>query len=178
MDGSTDAHVGSTATDVPGHCFVDVRITGLRGGREQGRRLHDLAGLAVAALGYVVGLPGTLHRVRAVVAQALDGDDLAPLGGGHRSDAGANRLAVQMDGACATRRDAAGELGAGQSQLVSQVPQQRHGTVSAEFLRPAVNRYADHERTPELTVRTTLQSGTWSPQRKQRSGRNSGQVWR
>src|SRR5688572_17124344 len=119
MDGSTDAYIGSAATNVTGHCLVDVRVTGLRGGREQGRRLHDLAGLAVAALRNIVGLPGTLHRVRAVLAQALDGDDLAPLGGGHRSDAGANRLAVQMDRACATCGDAAGELGAGQSQLVS-----------------------------------------------------------
>ena len=38
--------------------------------------LHDLAALAVAALGDVVFLPGDLARMRAGGAEAFDGGDL------------------------------------------------------------------------------------------------------
>ena len=61
---------------------------------------HNSAGLA-AALRNVVRLPGALDRLGAVGAEALDRDDLVPLCVGQGRQAGAYRLPVEMDGACA-----------------------------------------------------------------------------
>src|SRR5262245_9127161 len=61
LDGLADAHVGPAAADVAGHGRVDVGIAGLRRGVEQGRRGHDLARRAVAALHDLEVQPGLLH---------------------------------------------------------------------------------------------------------------------
>src|ERR1700683_536394 len=45
-----DANIGAAAADVARHCCIDVGIVGVRHIFEQGRRRHDLARLAIAAL--------------------------------------------------------------------------------------------------------------------------------
>src|SRR5438132_8277537 len=50
LDSLADSHISTAAADVPGHGGVDVAVGRVRLGREQRRRGHDLAGLAIAAL--------------------------------------------------------------------------------------------------------------------------------
>ena len=91
--------------------------------REQRRGLHDLASLAVAALRDVDLAPGLLHRMIAGGMKAFDGGDLAADHIGNRGDAGADRLLVDHDGACAAERLAAAEFGAGQADFIAQKPE-------------------------------------------------------
>ena len=49
------------------------------------------------------------------------------------SDAAANRLAVQVDGAGAAQPHAAAKLRAGEVQFIAQVPQEGHIAVPVEF---------------------------------------------
>ena len=76
VNGLADAQVGGAAAEVAVHRRVDVGVGRLGRVRQQRRRRHDLAGLAVAALRHVELLPGPLQRMRAVGRQALDGRDL------------------------------------------------------------------------------------------------------
>src|SRR5690606_14882965 len=48
--GGSDARVGHAAAQVAGHLLVDLRVGDVRIVLQHGSRLHDLAGLAVAAL--------------------------------------------------------------------------------------------------------------------------------
>src|SRR2546427_11032836 len=50
LDSLADSHISTAAADVPGHGGVDVAVARVRLGREQRRRGHDLAGLAVTGL--------------------------------------------------------------------------------------------------------------------------------
>src|SRR5688572_11560908 len=75
-----DALIRAAPADV-GHGVVDVCVGRRRVALQQGRRGHDLAGLAVAALGHVERGPRFLHRMRAGGRQPFDGDDL--VGGLH-----------------------------------------------------------------------------------------------
>ncbi len=117
---------------------------GLGVGLQQGRRGHDLARLAVAALGHVLGRPGLLHRVAAVGRQALDGGDLFPDRVLHRQDAGARRHPVDLHRAGAALGDAAAELGAGQPDLVAQDPEQRRVGLDVEVVAPSIDGEGDH----------------------------------
>src|SRR6266446_6579072 len=61
LDPVTYAHIGPAAADVSGHRSVDVGVVWLRVGGKQCRRRHDLAGLAIAALGHLEIDPGLLN---------------------------------------------------------------------------------------------------------------------
>src|SRR6267378_3377128 len=58
LDSLADSHISAAATDVPRHGSVDIAIGRLGVGREQRRRGHDLAGLAIAALRHLELDPG------------------------------------------------------------------------------------------------------------------------
>src|SRR6202008_4485960 len=77
LDRGANARVGAAATDVAAHRVVDLLVGRLGGALEQRRGRHDLAGLAVTALGDTdVGprrLQGLADRVG---ADPLDRDDL------------------------------------------------------------------------------------------------------
>ena len=92
---------------------------------EQRRGLHDLPGLAVAALRNLLGDPGALQRVFAFGIEAFDGGDLLASGLRYGGLAGAHRLAVEMDCAGATQTGAASEFRAGHLQMLADDPQQR-----------------------------------------------------
>jgi hypothetical protein len=117
------------------------RICWSVGGRvlEQRRGLHDLAGLAVAALRHVELAPCLLHRMIAVSRQALDGDDGLAVDVADLDLAGAHGRAFEMHGAGAAQRPPAAELGAGHAGDVAQIPEKRRLRVAAEVLRFAID---------------------------------------
>src|SRR5213592_2351194 len=123
VNGGANPLIGAAATDVR-HGGVDVLVAGMGIFREQGRRRHDLTGLAVAALRHVFLDPGLLDRVAAIRRQAFDRRDALAGDGGDGQDAGTGRDAVQMHRAGAALGDAAPELGAGETERVAQDPEQ------------------------------------------------------
>ena len=66
LDRLDDALVGPAAADVAVHVLHDFLPRGVLGPRQQGLGLHDLPGLAVAALGHLFGHPGFLQPVAAI----------------------------------------------------------------------------------------------------------------
>jgi len=111
---------------------------------QQSRRLHDLTGLAVAALRHVVSDPGALHRVRAVSAQPFDRGDLLVADIADRGDAGPHGLAVQEHRAGAAGADAAAEFRPGKAEHVAQCPQQRHCRIGVDGACAAVQAQVCH----------------------------------
>src|SRR6516164_5025172 len=78
LDGGGDALVAATAADVAAHCVVDLGLGRVLGRRQQCGGLHDLAGLAIAALRDIQGAPGLLHRMVAVGIESLGRCHCAP----------------------------------------------------------------------------------------------------
>src|SRR5437773_4648640 len=145
MHGSTNALIRAAAADV-GHRLVDVGVARARILLEQRCRGHDLPGLAVAALRNVELRPRLLHRMRAGRGQPFDGDDpVACLDRAQRNRARATNLAVDVHRARAALRDAATILGAGQSDLLSDDPQQRRVILRLHVVDLAVDVELCHE---------------------------------
>src|SRR5262245_6725531 len=59
-DGRVDTLITAAAAEIAGHRLRDLGIGGRRLARQQRRGLHDLAGLAVAALRHAGVAPGDL----------------------------------------------------------------------------------------------------------------------
>ena len=95
LDCGKDAVVGAAAAEIATHRLPDLTVCRLRICSQQGRGRHDLAGLAVTALGNHVVDPRLLKRVRLTVAgKSLDsGDRLADSRGDGR-DTRTSRHAV------------------------------------------------------------------------------------
>src|SRR4051794_3825559 len=142
-DGGPDAGIGAAPADIAPHGAVDFLVARGRRLFQQGGRLHDLAGLAVAALRHGDIPPRLLEWMVALRVQALDRRYRRVLGGADRCLAGPDSLAIEMDGAGAAGGYAAAELGAGQTQLIPQVPEQRHLAVTVELLLLPVNAQLD-----------------------------------
>src|SRR5260370_27088154 len=119
-----DALVTAAAADVARHRFAYLVVAGFRIVHQQGRGLHDLAGLAIAALRDVDLTPGFLYRVIAGGVKAFYGGDFAADHVGNRGDAGAHGLLVDDDRARAAERLAAAIFGARQSGFVTEKPEQ------------------------------------------------------
>src|SRR6266699_1497127 len=85
--------------------------------------LHDLAGLAIAALRDISLAPRLLNRVITGGMQAFDGRDLSVAYIGNRGDAGAYGLLIDNNGACATESLAAAEFRARQSDFIPDKPE-------------------------------------------------------
>ena len=150
LDGRADALIRAAPADVAGHRLVDLGVGRARLLGEERRRLHDLAGLAVAALRDVGRDPRALHRMALAGAEALDRDDLASGERAHRRLARADGLAVHVHGAGAAEAAAAAVLRAGQAQLVAQVPEQGHVGVAVERPARPVDREGGHGVRPLL----------------------------
>src|SRR6266581_5666261 len=76
FDSLADPHISAAAADVPRHGSVDIAVGRVGVGREQGRRGHDLAGLAIAALRHLQLDPGLLNlSAGGRGANCLDGGD-------------------------------------------------------------------------------------------------------
>jgi hypothetical protein len=105
------------------HLIDPIRPT--RGHIAQRRRLHDLPGLAVAALRNLLGDPRLLQRVVALGAEAFDGGDFLADDVAERSLAGAHRFAIDVNCASATQACAAAKFCTGHLQLFADGPEQR-----------------------------------------------------
>src|SRR6266849_4279931 len=117
--------VSAAPADV-GHRLINLSVAGAPVLGQEHRGGHDLPGLAVTALRHVLRDPCALHRVIAVLRQALDGGDLPGTHGGHRCHTRPSRFTVQQRGAGAALGDPTAELGAGEPQRVAKHPEQRH----------------------------------------------------
>src|SRR5882757_1356511 len=157
------ALITAAAAQIAGHRVVDVLVARRGFLFEQCRGLHDLAGLAVAALRYTEIAPRDLNRVFALRVEAFDGHDLLAADVGHRHAAGAHGLAVEMHRAGAAERNAAAEFRAGQSKLVAQIPHQRHRRIAVERALLSVHADIDHEVLPSLFAVTRNRSQSRSP---------------
>src|SRR5882672_5316736 len=125
MNGLSNARVGSATADVAAHRFVNIFIRGFVNLRQQHGCAHDLPGLAVPALRHVQLDPRLLQRMRQIAGQPLDGYYVLPFRARHRRHARADRLSLQMHCARSAERHPAAKFRAGQSQRVSQHPQER-----------------------------------------------------
>ena len=145
VNGLPDARIGSATAEIAAHGGVDVGISGLGRVGQQGGGGHDLAGLAVAALGHVHSFPGFLHGMAFVCRRRkpLDGGDGLAGDAAHVRHAGAHRLAANQDRAGAAGADTAAVLGAFQVQHIAQDPKERR-----------VGRHIDR---PDLVVHFQLQ---------------------
>src|SRR6202051_396431 len=119
LDGAKDARIGAATADIAVHMANDVVTARILVGRKQRRGLHDLAGLAIAALRHLQVEPGLLQRMVAVGRQALDGGDVLARHHGHRDLARAHRLAVEMHRAGAAHAGAAAVFRAGQLAMLA-----------------------------------------------------------
>src|SRR6266571_2080650 len=125
LDSLADSHISTAAADVPGHGGVDIAVGRVGLGREQGRRGHDLAGLAIAALRHLQRDPGLLDLLAGGCGtDGLDRGDALAGRGGDRRDARAHRLAVEVDRASAAQSEAATEFRAGHPEHVAKYPEQ------------------------------------------------------
>src|SRR6185437_2769189 len=111
LDGADDAHIRAAAADMAVHRIDDLLPAGLGRLLEEGRRLHDLARLAVAALRDLLGDPRLLQRMVGIGRQALDRRHLAAGDVLQLRLARARGLAVDMNRARTALGDAAAELG-------------------------------------------------------------------
>src|SRR5271154_3593028 len=73
LDGGANAVIGSAAADVTVHPAVDVGVRRMRRLFQERGGLHDLASLAIAALGHVDRAPSLLNRVISFGIKTLDG---------------------------------------------------------------------------------------------------------
>ena len=95
--------------------------------------------------------PGLLYRVRSGLPQRLDGNHGFAYGRRYRKRTRTQRHAIHMHGAGAASRDAAPQLGAGEGEVVAQVPEQGHGGIADERAGRAIHRES-HGGTPEAGV--------------------------
>ena len=109
-------------------CAMISALGGIGVFGEQRSGLHDLPGLAVAALRDLLGDPRALQRVLTLRIETFDCGDLFASGGGYGGQAGAHRLTVDVDSTGATQTGAATEPRAGHLQMLADDPQQRRIT--------------------------------------------------
>src|SRR5216683_3776187 len=141
-----DALVTAAAADVAGHRFNYLIVGRFWILCQQRGCLHDLAGLAIAALRDVELAPSLLNRMIARRMEAFDGRDLPAVHVGNRGDAGAYGLLADKDGASAAEGLAAAKLGARQSHLITEKPKQGKIRIAIPALFLAINLQLDHDR--------------------------------
>src|ERR1700741_3787399 len=135
LDGRPNAPIRHATAEIPAHDRADVLVTRIRIVLEEGRCLHDLPRLAIAALRNLQFDPGLLQRMLSAWIQPFDGRDLSARDGADRRDAGADRPALEVHGACATHADPASKLRAFEADDVTDHPQEWGigGRIDAEW---------------------------------------------
>jgi hypothetical protein len=146
MDGVFDALVGTAAADIARHRFTDLVARRFWILDQQRSCLHDLTGLAIAALRDVEAAPSLLNRMIARRMEPFDRRDLPADHVGNRGDTGAYGILVDKDGASAAESLAAAKLGARQSHLITQKPKQGKIGIAIPALFLAINLQLDHDR--------------------------------
>ena len=108
MDRRPNPLISSAAAEIARHGRVDILVGGILVVLKKCDRLHDLAGLAVAALRHPDLHPRLLHGMHG--RDAFNSRDLGATDVAHGSRAGADGRAVLVDSACAAQRHAATEF--------------------------------------------------------------------
>src|SRR5687768_2693122 len=145
LDGGPDAEVRPATAQVATHGLVDVSVTRVGVLVEQGNGLHDLAGLAVAALGHVVVNPGCLDRVQGVaLSQTLDSGDVLTFDRAHGRNARALGHTIDVAGADAAQAHTAPVLDAIHVQAVTKDPLEFLVLVGVDRDRVAIEVECDH----------------------------------
>src|ERR1700691_2760954 len=143
-DGRDNAWIATAPADVAFHRFADLIVGWFLVAGQQRRRRHDLTSLAIAALRHTEFAPRLLDRVLTLGVETLDSGNGFAGDVRHGDDAGAGRLAIEMDGASSAERDAAAEFRSSQAELVAQIPQERHRRIAVEFMLLPVHTNIDH----------------------------------
>jgi hypothetical protein len=112
--------------------------------REQADSGHDLAGLAIAALGYIRLQPRLLDDMQLIGADPFDGDDLLTDRIADQELARARRFAVDMDRASAALCDATAEFCPGEAEFITQEPKHRGLRLNVELMSLTVDRKNEH----------------------------------
>src|SRR5262245_60979320 len=112
-NGRMNALVTAATADVASHGIVNLLVAGRWGLCQQCRGLHDLAGLAIAALRYGKIAPSYLHWMLTLRIEAFDRSHGLAGNVRHDDGAGADGLAVDMDCAGPAEGSATTEFRAG-----------------------------------------------------------------
>src|ERR1700691_3057299 len=145
LDRSADADISPAAAEIARHGRVNVRIVRVRVAVKQRRGRHDLASLAIAALGHCIFHPGLLD-LSAVgrTTNSFNGDDGAGADIANGQLTRTHRLAPHMHGADAAWGDAAAIFGADQIEMVAQHPQKRRVLRRIDLARLSVDCESEH----------------------------------
>lgn len=137
FNGFANADIGHAAAQAAAHNTVNFLIRRVGIILQKAHSLHDLAGLAVAALRNLNVLPCFLHGVFAIGVQPFNGGYIGPFQRAERGDAGPGCPAANQNCAGTTLANTAAKLCARQVQIIAQCPQQgvSSGT-STETSRP------------------------------------------
>ena len=145
--------MSAAATDEVFQRILDLRIRRLGIAVDQLGRGQDPAADAIGALRDLLLEPGGLDRVRLLGRpEAGERGDLAAYERGHRRDAGAHRVTVDLHRAGAALTEAAAEARIVELELIAQGVEQRHvGIVDLDRARRAIDGECelDHGRPPE-----------------------------
>src|SRR5262252_1677327 len=125
LDRPADADIGHASAQVAAHDGVDVLVARVAKILEQSCGLHDLSGLAIAALRRLRLDPGLLQWMLTMRVEPLDRRDRRVRHRAERRNAGAHRASVNVHSACAAHADAAAEFRALESDLIADDPQER-----------------------------------------------------
>ena len=147
MNGFADPLVGPAAAKISGHRIVDFRVGRIRVSAQQGSGVHDLPGLAVAALGDVVFHPRFLERMEFIRfgGEAFDRGDRLAIDGGNWNTARSDRGTIQVYGAGSAEALSATEFSADHLKMVAQSPEKRGSGVDVADLA-TLPIYADCDR--------------------------------
>jgi len=134
----THPEIRGTAADVARHSVIDLSVGGTMICCEKGGGGHDLARLAIAALGNLFIYPCLLDRME-FVSETFDGHNLVPNSALNRRLAGARGLAIYMYRTRTAHGDAAAVFGSGQLQQVAEDPEQGHVGFRSHDVRTTVD---------------------------------------
>src|SRR5262245_14425654 len=146
-----DALICATATDIAGHCPVDVLVGRRRNSCEEDGGRHDLSGLAISTLRNLLREPGSLQWMVAVLRQALNRRQGLAGCARDRRNAGSNGIALQNDRAGPALRDTAAILRSGEAERITQNPEQwcRRIDLNAAILSVDLESNSGHFKSPQ-----------------------------
>src|SRR5215475_1448397 len=147
MNRFANALIGAAAANVAAHEVVDIGVGGFRLLAKQRHGRHDLPGLTITALRNVLFHPSLLYRMASVRGQPFDCRDFLSRHRRYRCDAGASRLAINVNCTRATKRHATAEFCAGQVQRVPENPEQRHLWINFDGLGFSIQGKGDSHKT-------------------------------
>ena len=140
MNGAPDPLIGGATADIPGHGSVDFIDAWMGIAAQQSGGLHDLAGLAIAALRHLLRDPRALNRMGTALGEPFNCGDPPAGGGRYRRLAGMHSLAVDVNRAGAAQPKAAPVLCSGQAERVPKNPQQRRFGKNVNFTQFVIHR--------------------------------------